>query len=201
MTPLAGVFPVICPGEEAGAGLAPACWPDQKPVHPLRGVTRHSRAARGSTPDRHRCLSPNLGWRSIGMLADQLDYVIGVDPHRDAHALRSSSRPLVWSCSKPASKLTPMAMQRRSGLPSSTHRGGGLRDRGTASFGAGLSRLLSSVASRCSRSAGSGANAARVARPTRSTPSEPHAACSVRNGPRCRVAPENARRSGRCCST
>ena len=29
---LAGVFPAICPGGEAGAGLASACWPDQKPV-------------------------------------------------------------------------------------------------------------------------------------------------------------------------
>jgi len=27
MTLFAGVFPVICPGEETGAGLAPACWP------------------------------------------------------------------------------------------------------------------------------------------------------------------------------
>ena len=50
MTALARVLPVICLGEESGAGLAPACWPDQKPVHPLRGVTRHSSAARGSNP-------------------------------------------------------------------------------------------------------------------------------------------------------
>jgi hypothetical protein len=26
------VFPVICPSRETGAGLASACWPDQKPV-------------------------------------------------------------------------------------------------------------------------------------------------------------------------
>jgi hypothetical protein len=31
-------------------------------------------------------LSPNLGWRSFGMLADELDFVVGVDPHRDSHA-------------------------------------------------------------------------------------------------------------------
>jgi hypothetical protein len=35
MTTPAGVLPVICPGEETGAGLAPACWPDQKPVRRL----------------------------------------------------------------------------------------------------------------------------------------------------------------------
>src|SRR3954469_19651926 len=28
-----------------------------------------------------------MGWRSVRMLADQLDYVIGVDPQRDTHAL------------------------------------------------------------------------------------------------------------------
>src|SRR6266568_2649945 len=41
-----------------------------------------------STPDRHRFVSPNAsaGGR-LRMLADQLDYVVGVDPHRDSHAL------------------------------------------------------------------------------------------------------------------
>src|SRR5918994_4466507 len=42
---------------------------------------------RSSSPDRHRMCPPTLGWRSVRMLADQLDYVVGVDPHRDAHAL------------------------------------------------------------------------------------------------------------------
>jgi hypothetical protein len=31
MTPLAGVFPVICPGEEAATGLASACWRMRRP--------------------------------------------------------------------------------------------------------------------------------------------------------------------------
>ena len=31
-------------------------------------------------------LSPNLGWRS-SRISQSLDYVIGVDPHRDSHAL------------------------------------------------------------------------------------------------------------------
>ncbi len=30
----------MCPGGVAGAGLASACWPDQKPVRPCGGVTR-----------------------------------------------------------------------------------------------------------------------------------------------------------------
>src|SRR5436190_8602340 len=66
MTPLADVFPVICPSRGTGTGLAPACWPDQKPVRPSRGVTRHSSAARGSTPQTGTGTCP---------------------PHRDAHAL------------------------------------------------------------------------------------------------------------------
>ena len=32
LTLLVGVFPVMCSGGEAGAGLAPVCWPDQGPV-------------------------------------------------------------------------------------------------------------------------------------------------------------------------
>src|SRR6266508_6542537 len=88
MTRSAGVFRVICPGGEAGAGLAPACWPDQKPVRPVRGVTRHSRAACGFPPQTDTgCVPQRVGWRSVRMLADQLDYVVGVDPHRDLHAL------------------------------------------------------------------------------------------------------------------
>src|SRR4051812_18150003 len=41
-----------------------------------------------STPDRHRDVSPNV-WAGgrLRMLADQLDYVVGIDPHRDSHAL------------------------------------------------------------------------------------------------------------------
>jgi hypothetical protein len=47
-------FALSCPLERLGAGLAPARWPDQKPVRPL-GVTHHSPAAAVFTaPDRHR---------------------------------------------------------------------------------------------------------------------------------------------------
>src|SRR6266508_2076531 len=41
-----------------------------------------------STPDRHRMCPPTLRLEvSSRMLADQLDYVVGVDPHRDSPAL------------------------------------------------------------------------------------------------------------------
>src|SRR6266542_591573 len=39
-----------------------------------------------SPPDRHRMCPPTLGLEVSRMLADQLDYVVGVDPHRDSHA-------------------------------------------------------------------------------------------------------------------
>ena len=79
----------MCPSGESGVGLAPVCWPDQKPVRAVGRVTRHSCAARGFHPqtDTGSC-PPTLGLEvSQGMLADQLDYIVGVDPHRDSHAL------------------------------------------------------------------------------------------------------------------
>ena len=81
-----GVFPVMCPGEETGAGLAPACWPDQKPVRPW-GVTRHSPAASGLHPQTGTGVVPQPGLEVVRMLADELDFVVGVDPHRDSHAV------------------------------------------------------------------------------------------------------------------
>src|SRR3984893_2950102 len=53
-----GVLRVMCPSGETGAGLAPACWPDQKPVRPSGGVTRHSRAARGFPPQTDTGVGP-----------------------------------------------------------------------------------------------------------------------------------------------
>ena len=83
----AGVFRAIRPGEEAGTGLAPACWPDQKPVRPLGRDSSQSCRQRFSSPDRHRSCPPTwAGGRSV-MLADQLDFVVGVDSHRDTHAV------------------------------------------------------------------------------------------------------------------
>src|SRR5262245_49644996 len=76
----------MCPDEEAGAGLASARWPDQKPVRPW-GVTRHSPAAAVFTPRPTPGSSPTRRLEVAGMLADELDYVVGVDSHRDRHAL------------------------------------------------------------------------------------------------------------------
>jgi transposase len=66
---------------------------------PLAGLIRSLSAPRARdpsqfcrprfpSPDRDRFVSPNA-WLEVGerMLADQLDYVVGVDPHRDTHAL------------------------------------------------------------------------------------------------------------------
>ena len=52
------------PGEETGAGLAPACWPDRKPVRPV--VARHSSAASGlNLQTGTRCV-PQPGLESYG---------------------------------------------------------------------------------------------------------------------------------------
>jgi hypothetical protein len=72
------------------AGLAPL-WVDQKLVR-LRGVTRNRPAARfpGISP---ASLTLRLNGGSIGMLADEVDYVIGVDRHRDQHTLAVVTAP------------------------------------------------------------------------------------------------------------
>src|SRR6266498_3558804 len=59
MTRCCGVFPVICPTREPGVGLAPACWPDQKPVRVLERVTRHRSAAAVSTQTDTGSCPPN----------------------------------------------------------------------------------------------------------------------------------------------
>ena len=51
------------------------------------GVTRHSPAACGLHPQTGTGSSPTRRLEVERMLADELDYVIGVDTHRDAHAL------------------------------------------------------------------------------------------------------------------
>ena len=87
MTRAVGVFPVMCPSGESGTGLAPACWPDQKPVRVVRAPGTvlppavPSQTGTGSCPP---TLGLEVGFR---MFADQLDYIVGVDPHRDSHAL------------------------------------------------------------------------------------------------------------------
>src|SRR6266542_3024975 len=85
MTPSTDVFPVMCPDEETGAGLAP-----------LAGLIRSLSALVGRDPSQS-CRPRSHPQTGIGvvphrlevfwMLADELDFVVGVDPHRDAHAL------------------------------------------------------------------------------------------------------------------
>src|SRR6266536_3245260 len=121
MTPAAGVFPVICPDSEPGAGLAPAVFTPRP------------------TPE---CV-PQPGLEVIWMLADQLDYVIGVDPHRDTHALAIvdvRTGGVVFKTSVAASsggyaRALELAREHAPGRRA-------FAIEGTGSFGAGLTRFL-----------------------------------------------------------
>jgi hypothetical protein len=69
----------------AGAGLVPACWPDQEPVRPLgRDASQSCRAV--SSPQTGAA-PPEANLEVSVMLAETVDVVIGVDTHRDEHAL------------------------------------------------------------------------------------------------------------------
>src|SRR2546427_1722158 len=71
--------------EVAGAGPAHLSWPDQKLVRRLR---------RGSSQSCHPCVAPPgpaplsatlHGGQPMGMLAERVDFVIGVDTHKRSH--------------------------------------------------------------------------------------------------------------------
>jgi hypothetical protein len=91
------------------------------------------------TPD----VSPNAGLEVEVMLADEVDYVVGVDPHRDSHALavvHVVSGAVVFESTVVASSdgyaralalVEEHAMGRRA-----------FAVEGTGSFGAGLTRFL-----------------------------------------------------------
>jgi transposase len=77
------------------------------------------------------------------MLADQLDYVVGVDSHRDSHAVAIVAVPtgvVVFEASVPASREGYAEALRLAGVHAEGRRGFAIE--GTASFGAGLSRFL-----------------------------------------------------------
>src|SRR5437773_4971969 len=84
-----------------------------------------------------------LGWRSVRMLADQLDYVVGVDPHRDSHALavvHVVSGVVVFEATVVASSdgyahALKLVDQHAAGRRA-------FAVEGTGSFGAGLTRFL-----------------------------------------------------------
>src|SRR6266540_3259725 len=142
MTPRAGVLPGICPDEEAGAGLAPARWPDQKPVRPW-GVTRHSPAACGLHPRPTPGSSPTRRLEVERMLADELDYVVGVDPHRDTHALaivRAGTGAAVFPAQVAASEHGYAQALRLAEREAPGRRAWAIE--GTGSYGAGLARFL-----------------------------------------------------------
>src|SRR5947209_20220785 len=97
-----------------------------------------------STPDRHRSCPPTLGLE-VGsrMLADQLDYVVGVDPHRDSHALavvHVQSGVVVFEATVIADRDGYAQALRLVEL----HAPGrcAVAVEGTGSFGAGLTRFL-----------------------------------------------------------
>src|SRR3954468_8128355 len=145
MTPFAGVLRVMCPGGETGAGLASACWPDQKPVRLVgRDPSQSCRAVfhPRPTPD----VSPNA-WAGgrLRMLADQLDYVVGVDPHRDSHALavvHVRSGVVVFEATVAASSEGYRHALQLVDAHASGQRAFAVE--GSGSFGAGLTRFLTS---------------------------------------------------------
>src|SRR6266540_3748224 len=156
MSPGADVFPVICPSRGTGTGLAPACWPDQKPVRPLRGVTRHSSAARGSTPQTGTGTCPPT-WAGGRSGCSQINWTTSSASTRTETRTRSGSSTCGpgLSCSRPRSERTALATRRRCGSPSSMRRAGA---RSPSKEPLPSARVLpassSSVASKCSRSAG-----------------------------------------------
>jgi hypothetical protein len=129
------------------------------------------------------------------MLADQLDYVVGVDPHRDLHALA-----VVHVLSGAVVLETTIAAggdgYARALKLVEVHASGrrAFAVEGTGSFGAGLTRFLTGRGERCSRSAGCAGSVARAARSTPLTLSAPPAACLPRSGRRRRGLAVNGKR-------
>ena len=104
------------------------------------------------------------------MLADQLDYMIGVDPQRDWHAIAVVEvvsgavvfEATVGANSEGYAQALELVDQCAAGRRA-------FAVEGTGSFGAGLTRFLSGRGEQVLESAGCGGSAARAARPTRST--------------------------------
>src|SRR5436190_19068573 len=145
MTAVARVFPVICP---SGERPVPAWRPLAGLIRSLSAcerVTRHSSAARGFHPQTDTGSCPPTFRLEVGerMLADQLDYVVGVDPHRDSHALAVVdvvSGAVVVEASVAASSdgyacVLELAEQHASGRRA-------FAIEGTGSFGRGLTSFL-----------------------------------------------------------
>src|SRR6476469_10425354 len=90
------------------------------------------------------------------MLADQLDYVVGVDSHRDVHALAVIGVPsgiVLFETSIAADSDGYAKALRLAGEHAPGRRAFAIE--GTASYGAGLTRYLLDRDERCSRLVGS----------------------------------------------
>jgi hypothetical protein len=114
------------------------------------------------------------------MLADQLDYVVGVDPHRDTHALavvEVRSGAVLFEATTPADADGYACLLRLVDQHAPDRRAFAVE--GTGSFGAGLTRFL--VAQREQvLEVGRLRRERSPARATRSTRSGPLGACSAR---------------------
>jgi hypothetical protein len=119
------------------------------------------------------------------MLADRVDYVVGVDPHRDSHALaivHVLSGAVVFEATIAASGQGYAEALQLVDAHAAGRRAFAVE--GSGSFGAGLTRFLTSrgervlEVSRLRRERRSGG------KPTRSMRFAPPGACSARSGPR-----------------
>jgi len=116
------------------------------------------------------------------MLADELDYVIGVDPHRDTHALAVvdvRSGGVVFEATAVADGEGYESVLRLANQHALGRRAFAVE--GTGSFGAVSPDFSSAMKSGCSRSAGCDGSGS-PARATHSMRSEPLAACSAKRG-------------------
>ena len=132
------------------------------------------------------------------MLADRLDYVVGVDPHRDSHALAVvdvRNGTVVYEAAVAASSDG----YRRALVLGEQHAPGRrvFAVEGTGSFGAGLTRFLTGRGEQVLEVGRLRRERRWAARPTRSTRSAPPAACSHSRVRRGRGQVVNARRCRR----
>ena len=107
------------------------------------GVTHHSPAASGLHPQTGTGVVPQPGLEVFRMLADELDFVIGVDPHRDSHAIavvEVRSGVVVFEANVAASSDGYREALRAAERHAPTRRAFAIE--GTGSFGAGLTRFL-----------------------------------------------------------
>ena len=131
-----------CPRVRGGAGLAPAAGLIRS-LSACLGVT-HYRPAAAVSLHQTGTTGPYERNRRIGrMLADELDYVVGVDTHRDEHVLAVVAAPAGAVVARQAVERTGVATGRRFASPSSYAAGRrAWAIEGTGSYGAGLARYL-----------------------------------------------------------